>query len=192
MITERITERKAGFAGIIGVITTILTVSIPVLLFDWFVWSQDDLSTLGHIDVQQSYIFNTGLVLTAVFGLIFSIGLYRLEDRQIWRAGTVVYAFSHLAVIWQGVFPAGTPQHNYLSIFPFFLGSLLLLGIDQLRFRDTRFLGLLILSNLFIGVLAVFLLQLIPLEGWAIHETIGVAVFALVSLVLALRMLDVL
>ncbi|MDZ7729826.1 MAG: DUF998 domain-containing protein [Natrialbaceae archaeon] len=191
MLRDAVSDRKAGIAGLIGVMTTIVTVTVPLYLFDGFDWAQHDLSTLGHIDVTYNYVFNGGLVVTALFGLVFAIGLFHVEDRQAWQAGSVVYAIAHLSVIWQAVFPAGTPEHNWLSIFPFFAGALLLLGIDQVRIPQTRLWGIVILTNLFVGLLAAGLIAQTDISGWAIHETLGVTVFALVTLLYAMRMLDV-
>lgn len=193
MLTTFVTRERAAWAGIISVFLTVLTITLSVMLFDGFDWGRHALSTLAHFDKesadQSRYVFSGGLLLTAVLGLVFSVGLSRLEERRLWQAGSVLYALSHLAIVWIVVFPAGVPQHRWVSVFPFFTGALVFLGVDQLRIPETRLFGVVVLSNLLVASLGAFLVLQTDIEGWVIHQLLGVAVFAIATLLFAARML---
>jgi hypothetical membrane protein len=192
---DRISDTVAAYAGLVGVGTTALTIALSVLLFEGYDWDVHDLSTLGHVSMesaaQSRLVFSGGLIVTALFGLVFAVGLSRIEDRLLWQVGAVLYAVSHLTVIWQAVFPAGVPQHNWLSIFPFFAGSLLVLGLDQIRVVETRLHGIVVLSNLVVGLLGAGLVLQTDVTGSAVLQTIGITVFALVTALYAARLLGV-
>lgn len=194
-VLGRVSNELAAWIGILGIVVATLTITIAVVLFDGFSWGVHDLSTLGHADMseaeQSRYVFSGGMILTGLLGLAYSVGLYRIEDRVVWKSGAIMYALSHVTLMWQGVFPAGVPQHNWLTIFPFFTLALLLLGIDQLRFRETRLFGVVLLTNLVVGVLGAALLVQTDIEGWAIHEMLGVIVFMIATILFAFRLLGV-
>ena len=196
MLAAYISDERAGWTGLVGVVFIYLVIGVSVLLFDGYDWAIHDLSTLGHVDMeaaeQSRVVFSGGLVVTTLLGLVFSVGLYRLERRRLWQAGAVLYAISHLTVAWQGVFPAGVPQHNWLSAFPFFIAALLVLGIDQLRLRETRMFGVVVLTNLVVGLVAAGLLYQTDIQGSSIFQTIGVTVFSLVTLLFGARLLGLL
>lgn len=196
MLTGRISQRTAGWAGVTSILTTAVTIGAAVVLFDGYDWGQHNLSTLGHVDNELAagsrLVFSGGLVVTALLGLVFAVGLYRLADRRLWRAGAVLYAISQGTVAWQGVFPAGVPQHDWLSIFPFFVAALVCIGVDQIRAPETRLYGVVVLSTLAVASLGALLVLGTDIEGWAIHQTLGVAVFAIATLLYAGRLLDVL
>lgn len=193
-LSERVTRRRAGWSGVIGAGLTVLTLVASLVLFEGFDWGRHDLSTLGHVDLasaeQSFYMFNIGLAVTAMFGIVFAIGLFRIERRPLWQVGVILYAVSHVSVMWQALFPAGVPQHNWLSIFPFFALSLLILGLDQVRGAGTRLYGITILSNLLVGTIAAGLLAQTGIEGWAIHEMVGVTVFLIATILFATRLLE--
>ena len=196
MLGEHITRRRAAWAGVGAVLLTYLTIAVSVFLFDGYDWGADALSTLGHADregAEQSRVtFSIGLTLTALLGLVFSVGLYGLERRRLWRAGAVLFAVSQGTIVWQVIFPAGVPQHDWLSIFPFFAGALVLLGVDQFRIPETRMFGVVVLSNLAVAVLGAVLLLQTDLEGWAVFQMLGVSVFSLATLLFGARLLGAL
>jgi hypothetical membrane protein len=193
MLTERITDEMAGWAGIVGIGIATVTIVASVLLFDGFDWAVHDLSTLAHVDKEiaadSRFVFSGGLIVTALFGFVFAVGLFRVEDRLLWKSGVVMYVVSHLILIWISVFPAGTPQHGWLSVFPAFVWTVLVIGVDQFRHPETRLFGIAVLSNFFVGVLGAALLLQTDIEGWAIHETLGVTVFSILTLLYAARLL---
>ena len=195
MLDARISRETAGWAGVLVVATAAATIALSVALFDGYDWGVHALSTLGHVDMAAATdsrpVFTAGLLLAAVFGLVFAVGLARLEDRRLWTAGAALYAIAHLTVAWQAIFPAGVPQHDWLSVFPFFVGALLVLGVDQLRTPETRLFGVVVLSNLAIGLLGAGLLLQTDVEGWAIHQVLGLAVFSVLTLLFAGRLLGV-
>jgi hypothetical membrane protein len=195
MFEEHISDELAAWAGIAGVVVSFLTIAVSVVLFEGFDWGGHALSTLAHLDkesaAQSRVVFSGGLILTALLGLVFSVGLFRLEDRILWQSGAAMYVCSNLAMVWISVFPLGTPQHHWLSVFPFFAWTVLVIGLDQLRHAETRLFGLAVLSNFAVGVLGAILLLQTDIEGWAIHEMFGVTVFATVTLLFAARLLGV-
>jgi hypothetical membrane protein len=195
MLEERISDEVTACAGVVAIALAAVTIVVSVALFDGYDLDIHALSTLGHADresaAQSRITFSIGLTLTALLGLVFSVGLSRLEQRRLWRAGSVLFAISQGTIVWQVVFPAGVPQHDWLSIFPFFAGALLLLGVDQFRAPETRLFGIVVLSNLAVGLLGAGLLLQTDLEGWAIFQLLGVSVFSIATLLFAARLLGV-
>jgi len=67
----------------------------------------------------------------------------------------------------------------------------LVLGIDQLRRHETRLFGAALLTNLVVGFTRALLLLQTDIEGCALYEMFGAAVFSILTLLFAARLLGV-
>ena len=71
-----VSSRVAGVCGIVSQLTGLATVLVAVLVSPWFSWTGSFISTLG-IEGPVTVLFNSGLILTGVLGLVFAAGLWR-------------------------------------------------------------------------------------------------------------------
>ena len=123
----------AGVCGIISQITGLITLLASMSLSPWYSWTENYISVLG-VEGSATTLFNSGLISTGVFSLIFAIGLGRslLSSRVLGRAGMAILILGSGALSAIGIFPrtTGTP-HNGASLifFVFIYLAIFLIGI---------------------------------------------------------------
>ena len=188
----RVSAKVAGICGITSPIIAFATIALSISLHPWFRWADNALSDLGAIGVHYNIIFNLGLILAGIFGLVFTLGLPWNIKRKMGLAGVVFFGAGIISLIMIGVFPEGTFLHRSVSIDFYMLGfiGMVTLGIDQLRGRSERVWGWFILSTLILAISAILLLTTIPYNfGAAIPETIGAIAFSEFSIGLGGRLI---
>ncbi|UCH43350.1 MAG: DUF998 domain-containing protein [Dehalococcoidales bacterium] len=126
-------SRIAGVCGIASQLTGLATVLVAALISPWFSWTESYISMLG-IEGSVTVLFNSGLIVTGVLGLIFTSGLWRHLPSELlnWagKAGVACLVLGSLSLSAMGIFPSTLEYpHNTASItFLFFivLGFLLI------------------------------------------------------------------
>lgn len=206
---EKISDRKAGLSSILGPIVAVISISAAILIHPWFSFADNALSDLGAIGTSHNYVFNIGLILTGIFGLIFTLGLIRFLDRNMGKVAATIFGAGTVSLILIGIFPEGTAIHLFVSLGFFGLAALgiLIVGIDQLRDQASRPWGIMILCLLILAGASIALTSTIPydfLQGLvhkpsvnfgfpiAISETIGSIVYGEFTIVFGARMLGLL
>lgn len=171
-----LSKRKSGLAGIVGPAIAFLLISISILLRPEFSLPDNALSDLGAVGSSNNLIFNTGMVLSGLFGFIFSTSLPSLSNGKIGLVGSLFLMGGTASLMLIGIFPSGTSPHMEVSIGFFLLSAIgiIVTGIDQLLERSTRSWGVFSLSIALLGISSLILLYTIPYDlGAAIPELIG-------------------
>lgn len=206
---ERISSRTAGLCGIVGPVIAVIFIGASISIHPWFSFADNALSDLGAIGTTHSYVFNIGLILTGIFGLVFAIGLIRFLERRLGQIGAAIFGAGTFSLILIGIFPEGMSLHYPVSIGFFALAALgiLIEGIDQLRNPSSRPWGVLIICILLLAGASIILTTTIPYDfsqglvhgpsnalsfPIAISETIGSIFYGEFTIVFGARMLDVL
>ncbi len=153
-----------------------------------FSWTVNDLSDLGAASVENSEIFNWGMMLTGVLGMFFGFGLINYFKNMISRIGSGVLIVGMVFLILVGVYPIETSLHSTVAVLFFGVTALgiFLIGIGESLERNAS------------GFITVFVvLVLIPVVWWssinylglAIPETIGVVGMSTIILIHSLKLI---
>jgi hypothetical membrane protein len=143
------------FAGICGILLPMIVfafIGISIYLYSDFSWFENWLSELagepGETPIWAarglySIIFNAGIILAGIFGLILVSALWNLPllGSKVGRIGKIFLLVDILALISIGVFPNTTGiYHTVASVLFFFLVPLALipLGISFRRNRENK------------------------------------------------------
>jgi hypothetical membrane protein len=119
----------------------------------WFSLSSMALSDLGGPMAADAWIYNSGLVLSGVLVILYSIALLLLARGKLQVIGGSYLSIAGLFLAMIGIFPAGTRPHVFVSTYFFvqaFLG-VLVLGLAELK--ENRRVAL--------SLIAIFLLSLL-------------------------------
>lgn len=141
----------------------------------WFSFYNGALSDFGGNSARYPFIYNYGLMITALFLFLFSLSLiYRSRN----KLETVASAFSVIASVFLaqiGIFHGGTYPHDYVSLYYFVQqdASLILWGV-ALFLREAKPVGAFVLI---IGIVFLAVGGGVPLPGSAILETYGILTF---------------
>jgi hypothetical membrane protein len=120
-----LTLKKLRFCGTIGLIIYWSFVFYAIKNNSWFDYYRHALSALGAFGATFSAIYNYGVVLTGIMFFFFSIYLIYISKNKIQTVGGAFVSIAALFIIFIGLFPAGTKQHDFVAVyffFQFFLG----------------------------------------------------------------------
>ncbi len=186
--------RIFGLCGILAPIVALVFIGASIMMHPEFNFPDYALSHLGALDTPDHIIYNVGMVLTGLMGMLFSCGVPRLVNTKIGILGILVFAAGFFSLALVGVFPGGTSPHNTVSMAFFTLSTfgILILALDQLLKTATRAWGILLLALIALGLVSATLVGKVPHLGAAIPETIGAFAFSEFSIIFGLRLLKLL
>ncbi len=184
-------KRAGGIFGIISPIIALVFIAISIYLNPWFVWADNALSDLGAVGESYNFVYNSGMVLSGSFGILFSVVLRKICVTRFGFFGVFAFGLGMFFLALVGFFPSGYSPHMFVSIAFFSLTTiaLIIVGIDQVWVEETRPWGIFTLSLTLTGIIAILLTQKIPysLEA-AIPEFIGAIVYIQFSLIFGIRL----
>ncbi|GAJ02768.1 unnamed protein product, partial [marine sediment metagenome] len=125
-------RRITGVCGIISQLVGITALLVAISGSPWFSWTEDLISVLG-VEGSAKTLFNSGLILTGIFSLMFAIGLGRcLLSGRLGQSAMVSLILGSIAVFDMGVFPRTFDFMHGASTTAFFVFitlALLLIGV---------------------------------------------------------------
>ena len=164
-------REKLGIStvGIFGILTPIIAytgIVIAIILnSDWFSWTDNALSDLGHYGNLElkALIFNGGLVISGLFALVFCSGFY-YQERETFKddiigkrfviIGSIAFIFAVLALIAIGTFSEDFGDIHklvseiFFTLIPF---AMWFFGMAFFRRTELKFMGI---YALIVGTLA--------------------------------------
>lgn len=189
---KNISFKISGICGILSPVSAFGFITAAILIHPWFRWPDHALSGLGALGTTHNFVYNLGLIVTGVLGLVFVLGLWNFFESQISYLGSGLFGVGLVFLILVGVFPGGTGPHVFVSgaFFGFCAFGMLVIGLNLLRKPEERTWGVFMLAVLILGGAILWLGSTIsyPL-GAAIPETIGAVIFSQFSIVFGLRLI---
>jgi hypothetical membrane protein len=111
-------QRIAGICGVAAPLIALTCVFLAVASWSAFSWTDNALSDLGAVPGITKLLFNNGLIVGAVFAVVFASGFAPfLKESGFGAASAVFFALDALALGAIGIFPSGmAPMHLYASV----------------------------------------------------------------------------
>jgi hypothetical membrane protein len=179
--------RIAGLCGVIAPVISLSFIALAIAYtpqFNWFTWALSDLGVN-----EAALIFNSGLIVGGILTTIFAIGLMQILRKQVLGfLGALTLILSTVSLCAIGVFPESAGRiHLYVSIsfFALLAISLLIIGVALVRESSQRYLGLYSILTVVVAVIAAWV---IPHEGAAIPEIIGVLAASVWNIVFGIKL----
>ncbi len=169
-LIKLINQKIAGIAGIFFIPVAFAFISTSFLIHrSWFDITENAFSELGAIGTQYNYVFNIGLILTGVLGIIFSIGLCRFtEDSKVLKIGINSFGLSMFLLVLLGIFPLGMPLHFEIAAAMFifsFVGIIFTsVGLSLKKESQNKKYGLGTLITIISVVILIVILEVIPIN----------------------------
>ena len=194
--------KLAGFCGILSPIIAFTCIGFAIFYSPWFSWTENWLSDLGGMVGEKpiwaargvaSIIFNIGLILAGIFGMMFTFGFIKsgILTTNVGRLGASFLILCTCALCAIGIFPetTGSP-HTVASVIFFFSVplSLLFIGITIKKFKKTLGLLVIILGVISL-VISPFLLIPRPWGSNAIIEMVPSTMIAIFIVVFGIKLL---
>jgi len=186
------TSRLAAGCGIAGLMVFYGSLSIAIALSPTFDWTTSALSDLGAVGVAGAWLFNGGLILSAIFFLAFSYGVFASSANRLERIGALVVSLAYALTILVGVFPYPTPLHDPIALAQFLLipVALLLYGTGNVRRGAPRLGAVTIVLGFaaFAGNVALLAVAAAGPSGYALPELAVILPFDLWALLTIRRL----
>jgi len=195
--------KVSGLCGILGPVIAFTCVGVAVYYSPWFSWTENWLSDLGGTAGEKpiwaahgiaSVIFNVGLIITGIIGIVFAIGIRKsgMLNTHLGRLGTLFLLLNMSALCGVGIFPETTGYlHTLVSLVFFSLVPLSLLSIGTVvRKSSEKTLGWLTTP---LGVISLcsFPVLFIP-RPWgsnAVAEMVPSIAISIFSIMFSIRLL---
>ena len=171
------------YMGLIASATFWITAAFSIAVNPWFNFLKNAFSDLGGPSAAEPWIYNTGLVIAAVFLGLFSIHVIASSSNKLEVVGGAYLSISAFFLALIGIYPAGTRPHVFVSTWFFiqaFLGFLIygvglaLSGRDRL---GAIYISLFLVA--LIGALAIHWPSAATIEAYEIILlTIGAGLYA--------------
>lgn len=152
--------RYLRYSGLLAFVIAYVFIFVSILINPWFNLFKNALSDLGRLGLENSYVFNTGLILAALTAFTYIPSLLNFFKSRVgyMSVGVFFVALLHLLLI--GVFPEGTEPHGFVSyeFFALMTLSLLMIGISLITEKLSRY-GLFFLAIFILSVSGSFLIK---------------------------------
>lgn len=109
-------ERLAVLAGVVGPPVGFAATLAATAVSPTFRWTGDALSDLGAASAANPWLFNYGLVASALLTLPFTWALWVVADHPVQRLGVVAFAAGTVALGLVGLFPIGSDLHGPVAV----------------------------------------------------------------------------
>lgn len=185
-------------SGIMGIVTPIVAfacILLSISSYPPFSWTNNALSDLGVKEGITAPLFNSGLIISGIFVLVFAIGLFRLLPNNLTsKIGILIFISAALALTTIGIFPENSkPMHYFVSVafFAFFPTAMFVISAALLYVRKLK-------TGLFTLVIAI--VSIIPwaiefsvrfAPGVAIPEALSALAASVWSIILGISMLKI-
>lgn len=191
-LEDLIPEEISGICGLLAPFVAYVFITISILINrSWFNWADYALSHLGEAGTPYNYVFNAGLIITGILGIIFLFGMIQFVEDWTGYYGLAFLGAGMVFLILVGVFPMGRGPHFWVSVLFFVtsLSGITAFGVDQIWDLVEPVWGTFILSSVVLSIAMVGLITTIPYEiGAAIPEFIGTIPIMQFVLVFSARM----
>lgn len=115
------TLKVAGISGVIAPIVAFTCILAAIASYTPFNWVNNALSDLGVQSGVTAPIFNSGLVISGLLFLVFTIGLFRSVGKSwLGKTGAIVLCLACISLVSIGIFNESFKPTHYLVSVAFF------------------------------------------------------------------------
>lgn len=162
--------------GIIALVSIVAWIAMAWLVNPWFDFYTGALSALGSPGATDPWIYNVGLMFTAVLIVVYSAGLMLYNRNRIEDIGSsfLIVAAVFLALI--GIYHGGTYPHDFVSTWFFIQADMAIFVWGIGAFFHRKIMGV---YSVGIGLMATIIAYGLNWPSSAELETFGTSAIAL-------------
>ncbi len=160
------------FAGIEAGILVWMVILLSISYNPWFVFTEHAFSDLGGPRAEKPWVFNYGLMIVSVFGLLYSLSLIKDATNKVETVGGAFMFTANIFLALVGFYPSGTTPHTFVSTWFFIQADLAIVtwGIGLLL-RGRKVFGMVSTT---MGILGPLVAALIEWPSIATLEAYGI------------------
>jgi len=148
------------FSGVIAAVLAWFVIGLAIYYNSWFVFTRDALSDLGGPNANVPWVYNYGLIITAIFVVLYSVYLILDAKNKMEVVGGAFVAIAGIFLALIGVYYAGTRPHVFVSTWFFVQMDLAMLIYSLgLLFERLKVYGFLLIVMSVIGPVVALLVK---------------------------------
>ncbi len=172
------------FTGLVASALFWVVASLSIAYNPWFSFTRDAFSDLGGAGASQPWIYNYGLMITALFATLFSVFLVDAAKNKVEMVGGALMLVAGIFLALIGVYHSGTMPHTFVSSWFFVQADLAIIVWGAgLIIEKRNALGA---ASVVMGVVGPLLAEAVRWPSAAVVEAYGIILIS-AWIVLALR-----
>ncbi len=154
-----------------------IVASLPIAYNPWFSFTRHAFSDLGGPRASQPWIYNYGLIITAILVLLYSAALVNGAKNKVEAVGGTFMLVAGIFLALIGIYHSGTGPHGFVSGWFFIQADLAIItwGIG-LMLEGRRALGAVSIA---MGVLAPLFAAAVKWPSVAVLEAYGITLISI-------------
>ncbi|PTD94721.1 hypothetical protein C9439_01010 [archaeon SCG-AAA382B04] len=179
--------KKQFKLGISSILVLLVSLAVSISQNNWFVWTKNALSDLGGPEATNPWIFNFGLIIAGLLGMLYFSKISSRTKNRFQKIGLTTIILDLFLLILVGVFSIESPLHYPLSVsfFAVLVIGALIFGIGELEVSKNK--GITYISITILSLISSIII-LNTFEGIAIAEIHAVIVYS--TLILGEKFFD--
>ena len=105
------------YSGIVGGVIYWLFTFWAISRNKWFSFFEHALSDLGTAEANAPWIYNCGLMISSIFGMLFAVYLVLTSKTKLQTVGGAYISVATLFLALIGIYPGGTRPHVFVSAY---------------------------------------------------------------------------
>ena len=183
-VIPKINKKILLLFGIFAILSAFIWILSAIIINPEFNFFSGALSQLGSKGANYPWVYNTGLILTALLLFIFAIGLLVYSKNKIEEAGSSFLMIAAIFLALIGVFHGGTYPHDFVSVYFFIQSGLAIITLGIGLLLESKKQGVIILL---LAVAAIACAEIIKnFVSTAVLETFGTAAISLFAILMIL------
>ncbi|MCL4444219.1 MAG: DUF998 domain-containing protein [Candidatus Thermoplasmatota archaeon] len=174
-VTETAKSRLILF-GVAALASIFLWISAAWLINPWFDFYTGALSALGSPGATDPWIYNAGLMFTAILIVLYASGLILYSGNEIQTVGASFFIVAAMFLALIGIYHGGTYPHDFVSVWFFIQADIAIIIWGSGALLQKRIIGA---YSVVIAVSATFLAYAVKWPSSAELETFGTCAISL-------------
>lgn len=159
------------YCGITAVVFAWLVITISIYLNPWFNFFRNAFSDLGSPSANYPFVYNYGLVITAIMIGLYSIYLMAYSRNKVETVGASFFLVASIFLALIGIFHEGTYPHVFVSLWFFIQSGMAVLIWGMGALLEKLRVGL---YSILIVIIASILAIIVKWPSGATLETLGI------------------
>lgn len=162
--------------GVAALASIFLWISAAWLTNPWFDFHTDALSALGSPGATDPWIYNAGLMFTAILIVLYASGLILYSRNEIQTVGASFFIVAAMFLALIGIYHGGTYPHDFVSVWFFIQADIAIIIWGSGALLQKRMIGV---YSVVIAVSATFIAYAVKWQSSAELETFGTCAISL-------------
>jgi len=180
LIMENSKINLLSYTCFLGMISFLITAILSSYFNPWFNFFKNAFSDLGSPNANMPWIYNYGLIITAIFIMLYSSYIIAKSKNKLEIVSGSFFFIAGIFLVLIGYLHEGMPYHGFVSVYFFTQSDFAILAWSLGVLRRNIKLGI---TFLLIGLIAPLISVILPWPSAATVEAFGIIIISIWAIV---------